>query len=104
MGNFVATEPEISAIHGRVVSVCFPAGFDSDTIVAGIKETVFDKNVFARFRIAAIVIRAMTGDVQFADDDNLDSRSFAQQEAHRAGLAFRSGSPTDLPLAGDACR
>jgi hypothetical protein len=32
------------------------------------------------------------------------NRSSGRNEAHRAGFAFRSGSPTDLALAGDADR
>src|SRR5215213_420462 len=67
---FHVTTLHDNVFSGRVetAAVGVTSGFDSDAVVAGIEVTVFDQNISARLRIAAVVVWTMSAYLHILHD------------------------------------
>ena len=72
-----AADDDIFRRHIDSATVIVSAGFDRDAVVARVEKAILDQNVFARFRVAAVVVRTVRGDMKFAN-----RHVFAQHRMH----------------------
>ena len=61
--HFATANDDVLARHGTKATVCVATALYGDAVVARVEEAVFNQHSVARFRVAAVAIRAVVVDV-----------------------------------------